>query len=420
MALVDMSRSSAGVSPALRDRYRRVRADTLALTAPLSAEDQTIQSMPDTSPSKWHLAHTTWFFEEFVLAGGLPGYQRFDAEFSYLFNSYYNAVGPMHARPQRGLLSRPALTAVHRYREHVDAAMEQLFEVSSDDPAATALILLGTHHEQQHQELILTDIKHALACNPLLPVYTEGEAPASNARAMRFTEGVEGPVEIGHQGSGFHYDNEGPRHTVWLHRHALADRLVTNGEFRAFIDDGGYRTPALWLSEGWSTVQEQGWQRPYYWSEDLEREFTLHGEQAIDPHRPVCHLSYFEADAFARWAGARLPTEAEWESAASGETCPESLWQRGWLHPAPVRDTGNRQFHGQVWEWTASAYSAYPGYRPAAGAVGEYNGKFMCNQYVLRGGSCATPPAHLRTSYRNFFPTSARWQFSGLRLARDN
>ena len=403
----------------LLERYARVRTDSLSLTAPLSAEDQIIQSMPDTSPSKWHLAHTTWFFEEFVLAQNLPAYERFHADFSYLFNSYYNSVGNMHPRPQRGLLSRPPLSAVHRYREHVDAAMQELFDRDLLDGDLAALVLLGTHHEQQHQELILTDIKHVLSCNPLMPVYTDCHPPQADSSPMEFMSGQEGPVEIGYQGDGFHYDNEGPRHTVWLHPHALANRLVTNGEYRAFIEDGGYRQATLWLSDGWSKIREEGWTRPLYWSDDLEREFTLHGEQTLDPRRPVCHLSYYEADAFARWADARLPTEAEWEAAVADRPCPSVLRDDNWLHPQAPHDPGDPQFFGQVWEWTASSYSSYPGYRPAPGAVGEYNGKFMCNQFVLRGGSCVTPFGHIRPSYRNFFYADARWQFSGLRLARD-
>ena len=408
--------SAAGVA----ERFGQVRAQTLALCAGLSAEDMQIQSMPDASPGKWHLAHTTWFFEQFVL-GREPGRAPYQPAWAYLFNSYYQSVGPMHARPQRGLLSRPSLDEVLAYRRHVDDAVLALL-ARNDDPECAALVLLGTHHEQQHQELLLTDIKHALWCNPLKPACRAAPVAAGTGTSapMRFVAGREGIVEIGHRGDGFAFDNETPRHRVLLHPHALADRLVTNADYLAFVREGGYREPGLWLSDGWATVQREGWQRPLYWDEDLSGEFTLAGMQALAPDAPVCHLSYYEADAFARWAGARLPTEAEWESAAQDAPIDGNLQLCASAHPrAAPAGTGVRQLYGDVWEWTASPYVSYPGFRPLPGALGEYNGKFMCGQWVLRGGSCATPRDHLRASYRNFFPPHARWQFSGLRLGQD-
>jgi len=408
--------SAAGVA----ERFGQVRAQTLALCAGLSAEDMQIQSMPDASPGKWHLAHTTWFFEQFVL-GREPGRAPYQPAWAYLFNSYYQSVGPMHARPQRGLLSRPSLDEVLAYRRHVDDAVLALL-ARNDDPECAALVLLGTHHEQQHQELLLTDIKHALWCNPLKPACRTAPVAAGTGTSapMRFVAGREGIVEIGHRGDGFAFDNETPRHRVLLHPHALADRLVTNADYLAFVREGGYREPGLWLSDGWATVQREGWQRPLYWDEDLSGEFTLAGMQALAPDAPVCHLSYYEADAFARWAGARLPTEAEWESAAQDAPIDGNLQPCASAHPrAAPAGTGVRQLYGDVWEWTASPYVSYPGFRPLPGALGEYNGKFMCGQWVLRGGSCATPRDHLRASYRNFFPPHARWQFSGLRLGQD-
>ena len=403
---------------ALLTRYRAVREHTEALAAPLGPEDQAIQSMPDASPTKWHRAHTSWFLEEFVLSAHLPGYRRFHPDFGYLFNSYYNQVGTMHPRPQRGLLSRPAMDEIAAYRAHVDAHMEKLLGAALHDDVQ-ALILLGTHHEQQHQELLLTDIKHLLSHNPLQPAYLEARLHGSGpAQPLQFLPGEVGVVTIGHQGDGFHFDNEGPAHQVLLHPHALANRPVNNAEYRSFIEDGGYRRPELWLSDGWSTVQQQGWRRPLYWQEDLHSTFTLYGLQALDPQAPVCHLSYYEADAYARWADARLPTEAEWETFARRNDGEAPNAGKPWYHPCAPRGTG-LTLPGPVWEWTSSAYNAYPGFRTPAGAVGEYNGKFMCSQYVLRGGSCATPPAHIRHSYRNFFYPDARWQFTGLRLARD-
>lgn len=402
----------------LVQRYRRVRQQTLQLCAPLSAEDMMVQSMPDASPAKWHLAHTTWFFEQFVL-GRDARYRPREPAWHYLFNSYYQSVGPMHARPQRGLLSRPALQEVLAYRRHVDEAMSEAL-LRDGDAALAALVELGLQHEQQHQELLLTDIQHALWCNPLLPAYRAQPDDSPDAAApLRFVPGTEGVTQIGHAGAGFAFDNETPRHRTWLAAHALANRPVTNGEYAAFVHEGGYREPSLWLSEGWATVQREGWQRPLYWQPDLASAFSLAGVRALDPDAPVCQLSYFEADAFARWAGARLPTEAEWETAAAGLPVAGNLLDGLPQRPRAANGAGLMQVYGDVWEWTASPYTAYPGYRPLPGALGEYNGKFMCGQWVLRGGSCATPRDHVRASYRNFFPPQARWQFAGLRLAQD-
>lgn len=371
------------------------RARTLALAAPLTDEDAQLQSMPDASPAKWHLAHTTWFFETLVLAPHLPGYRVFDARWPQLFNSYYESLGPRHARPQRGLLSRPSLAEVKAYRAHVDAALADL--LPSAPPPALSRVELGCHHEQQHQELLLTDILHAFSCNPLLPAYRPTRPTTVAAPEQAWLRHAGGIVEVGHAGTGFAFDNEGPRHAVLLTPFEVSNRLVTCGEYADFIASGGYREPLLWLCDGWATVQAQGWQRPLYWQPDGSV-FGLHGVQPLDPNAPVMQLSFYEACAFAEWAGARLPTEFEWEAAASLQ--------------------GFEQASDQAWQWTRSGYAPYPGYRPAAGAVGEYNGKFMVGQQVLRGGSLATPPGHSRPSYRNFFPPAARWQFSGLRLAR--
>ena len=403
----------------LAQRFRTVRRRSEELAATLPVEEQVIQSMPDASPTKWHLAHVSWFFEEFVLKPGLPGYRTFDPRFGYLFNSYYNGIGTMHPRPQRGLLGRPGVEEVRAYRAHVDEAVLELLECGPDE-ATAALILLGTHHEQQHQELILTDIKHALSVNPLQPAYHACQPrAASSPPAMRFLPFDEELTCIGHDGPGFCFDNETPRHRILLHPRSIASRPVTNAEYQAFIEDGGYRRPEFWLSDGWTVVQREGWTRPLYWAEDLGSAFTLMGPQPIDPGAPVCHVSYYEADAYARWADARLPLEAEWEHFARAEPIAGNLQEAGQFHPHSAAGDGVLQVWGDVWEWTASPYSAYPGFRPAAGAVGEYNGKFMCNQMVLRGGSCATPGDHLRTTYRNFFYPDARWQFTGIRLARD-
>jgi ergothioneine biosynthesis protein EgtB len=413
-----MTQLSPLAGDTLAQRYRRVRQQTLQLCAGLTAEDMMVQSMPDASPAKWHLAHTTWFFEQFVL-GRDPHYRPRDPAWHYLFNSYYQSVGPMHARPQRGLLSRPSLDEVLAYRRHVDEALGAML-LRGDENAPTAIIELGLQHEQQHQELLLTDILHAFWCNPLLPSYLQAAPPASMAPvSLQFLPGQEGVVAIGHAGDDFAFDNETPRHRTLLASHALANRLVTNEEYAAFVHDGGYREPSLWLSDGWATVQNEGWQRPIYWRPDLASAFSLAGVQALDPGAPVCHLSYYEADAFARWAGARLPTEAEWESAAATLPVQGNLLDGVPRLPQPTGGTGLAQMYGDAWEWTASPYVAYPGFRPLPGALGEYNGKFMCGQWVLRGGSCATPAGHVRASCRNFFPPQARWQFAGLRLAKD-
>jgi len=405
----------------ITDRFFATRALTESLAAPLSAEDQTVQSMPDVSPTKWHRAHTTWFFETFLLAPALPGYQPFHPAYGYLFNSYYEGVGARYPRHDRGLVSRPGIQEIAAYRAFVDEAMTALFDQATD-PHVTGLVELGIQHEQQHQELLLMDIKHVLSRNPLLPAYDAlCPVPPRPAGTPTFTEFPGGVREVGHAGEGFRFDNELPRHPVYLGPFALADRPVTCGEWSAFVEDGGYHRPELWLSDGWATVQSERWEGPLYWSRiDGEwHEFTLGGPHRVTESQPVCHVSYYEADAFARWAGLRLPTEAEWEVAAAGRPVEGHFLDQSRLHPTPVGDAPASPF-GDVWQWTSSAYSPYPGFEPAPGAVGEYNGKFMVNQYVLRGGSCVTPPGHLRATYRNFFPPAARWAFSGLRLARNN
>ncbi len=405
------------------DRFLGVRGLTEALAAPLSPEDQTVQSMPDVSPTKWHRAHTSWFFETFLLADRLPDYRLFHPEYGYLFNSYYVAVGDRYERPARGLLSRPGMEEIGRYRAHVDAAMVELLH-GDNDPATDDLVELGLHHEQQHQELMLMDIKHVLSRNPLRPAYDYLAPPAGGSAPpspLRWHAHEGGQTEIGHDGHDFAYDNESPRHAVYLRPFSLASRTVTCGEWQAFIDDGGYRRPELWLSDGWATVEAEGWDAPLYWarSADSWTIFTLGGERPLAPSEPVCHISLYEADAYARWADARLPTEAEWEAVAASRTDPDpDVMDPSVLHPRP-ESGGEGGLLGGVWQWTASAYAPYPGFRPAAGAVGEYNGKFMVNQYVLRGGCCATPPGHVRASYRNFYPAASRWPFAGLRLARD-
>lgn len=409
----------------LIERYRAVRACSLILAAPLSAEDAMMQSMPDASPTKWHLAHTTWFFERFVL-GADPDYASVEPRWDVLFNSYYNSVGPFHARARRGLLSRPSLAEVFDYRRQVDERLLERLQAGRLSDATLQVLELGTHHEQQHQELLLTDIKHAFWSNPLAPSYREN-LPATRGEpcAMRWIGVQEQTAQMGAarwpQAGAFAYDSESPRHRVLLPAHALASRPVTNAEFQDFIAEGAYRNPDLWLSDGWDRVQSEGWQRPIYWHEDGAREFTLAGWRERDPHAPACHISGYEADAFARWAGARLPTEAEWEHAASGRIPAGNLLDAGALHPQACSSDGPgpHQLFGEVWEWTSSAYTAYPGFRPLPGALGEYNGKFMSGQNILRGGSCATPASHIRATYRNFFPPHARWQFSGLRLAKD-
>lgn len=410
--------------------FAAVRQASLDLVAPLNAEDCQVQSMPDASPSKWHLAHVTWFFETFVLERFERGFQPFDASFRDLFNSYYQGVGDPYPRALRGLITRPTLEDVRRYRRHVDARVQALLAPGVSDATLTELITLGLHHEQQHQELLLTDIKHALSFDPKHTPYAK-RWPMTTVRAqpLRWLGFEGGLIEHGFDAAfdgPFCFDNEGPRHRTFVAPFEFASRPVTYGEYLAFIDDAGYRRPELWLSMGWDWVRNGQRAAPLYWRriDGLWLNHTLQGQVEIDPRTPVCHLSYFEADAYARWAGARLPTEVEWEHAARALRGPQNanFASRGALHPLPANEAASDeplQMFGDVWEWTQSAYSAYPGYRALAGAVGEYNGKFMCNQYVLRGGSCATPAGHVRASYRNFFPPDAQWQFSGVRLARD-
>jgi ergothioneine biosynthesis protein EgtB len=396
------ARIDADRGPRLREHFGRVRAHTIDLVRPLSEEDCCVQSMPDASPAKWHLAHTTWFFETFVLEKYEPGFRPFMPAFRILFNSYYNGIGEKHPRPQRGMLTRPALYEVHLYRKRVNERMEAMFEKHGHEESFRLLVELGLHHEQQHQELILTDVKHLLSLNPLKPPYGGQERePSAPAGALEWTGFDGGIAEVGHDGNDFCFDNELPRHRQYLQPYSLASRLVTNGDYLRFIEDGGYNRPELWLSEGWDWIRANALAQPLYWeSTDAGwSEFTLAGQRRLDVERPLIHISYFEADAYARWADARLPTEAEWENAAAGQTL--------------------RQTADEAWQWTQSSYSPYPGFRSPEGALGEYNGKFMVNQYVLRGGSCATPAGHTRTTYRNFFPATARWQFSGIRLARD-
>ncbi len=424
----------------MRSLYGEVRSLTEDLASPLSPEDQTVQSMPDVSPTKWHRGHTSWFFETFLLVPEDPGYRVHHPAYSYIFNSYYEAAGARHPRPERGLLSRPSAGDVATYRRHVDEAMTRLLGRSLPGELLD-LVELGVHHEQQHQELLLMDIKHVLSMNPMRPAYAtadsgtadSGTADSGTAK-IGWLEHDGGIAEIGHDGSEFAFDNESPRHTVHLVPFAIAERLVTCGEWMEFIDDGGYRRPDLWLSDGWAAVQEHGLAAPLYWSAPGDgdpRVFTLEGERPLRPSEPVVHVSYYEADAYARWSGARLPTEAEWETIASagewtgaGGTAPSGgggapVGACSRLHPSSRRHDDDLQLFGEAWQWTSSAYSAYPGFRPAPGAVGEYNGKFMVNQQVLRGSASITPQGHARPTYRNFFPARARWAYSGVRLARD-
>jgi len=423
----DVSRTALpSAATPLADRFRTVREITRGLAAPLSAEDCAIQSMPDASPVKWHLAHTTWFFETFILSKVDPAREPFHPAFRVLFNSYYNSVGDKHPRPQRGLLSRPSLDEVLSYREAVEEELGALIAAGRLDAEMQALVELGIQHEQQHQELILTDMKHMLSCNPLRPVYRKQWPLTSiQPRPREWVSVAGGKHDIGHGGEGFAFDNETPRHPAWIEDFEIASHPVTHGDLADFIQDGGYRKPELWLSAGWEAVTTRGWEAPLYWERrDGEwHTFTLHGMAPIARDTPVCHVSFFEAEAFARWAGGRLPTEAEWEVAARGAPIEGNFQESGALHPLALREAPGpgklAQLFGDVWEWTRSDYAPYPRFKPAVGAVGEYNGKFMCNQYVLRGGSCATPASHIRATYRNFFPADARWQFSGLRLARD-
>ncbi|MCI0778969.1 MAG: ergothioneine biosynthesis protein EgtB [Chloroflexi bacterium] len=414
--------------PQLVTAYTATRQATEQLCAPLVTEDYVIQATPDVSPTKWHLAHVTWFFETFLLKPYLPGYEPIDPQYEYLFNSYYNAIGPQYDRPSRGLLSRPTVAEVYAYRAHVDRAILALLEGASEAQMAEVgpAVTLGINHEQQHQELLLTDIKYNLSINPLRPAYHGVELPRRRSTPLAWHDVDGGIVEVGHDGSGFSFDNESPRHEALLQPYRIASRQVTCGEYAAFIEDGGYTRPDLWLSSGWGTVQAEGWEAPLYW-ERIDGEwwlFTLSGMQRLDEHAPVCHLSYVEADAYARWAGKRLPTEQEWEHAAAGAPVRGNLAETGLFQPVAPDENGAGdgalgQLYGDAWEWTQSAYLPYPGFAPPAGALGEYNGKFMVGQMVLRGGSCVTPESHIRATYRNFFHPADRWQFQGLRLAAD-
>jgi len=420
-----------GMTPSLLDRFTSVRALTEELAEGLAPEDQVVQSMEDVSPTKWHLAHTTWFWETFILQPHAAGYRLHSESYPYLFNSYYMQAGERHCRAQRGYLSRPTVSEVLTYRADVDEAMNRFLENEDLSPELRYLVHLGLNHEQQHQELVLTDLKHVFAVNPLRPAYrTPGSRTpsddAASAAPLRWIDHPGGLFSIGWAGSGFAYDNEGPRHRCFLEPFSLADRLVTNGEFLEFMADGGYDRPELWMSEGWAARQEHQWNEPFYWErrDGAWWMFTLHGMRPVAASEPVCHVNWYEADAYARWAGARLPREEEWEVFACEQPIRGNLLDARTFHPgtAPtpeVSEPAPSQLWGDVWEWTSSPYSPYPGYRPEAGAVGEYNGKFMVNQFVLRGGSCATSADHLRPTYRNFFHPDASWQFSGIRLARD-
>jgi ergothioneine biosynthesis protein EgtB len=416
-------RSAATEAP-LAERFQGVRALSRAIAAPLSDADATIQPMPDASPAKWHLAHTSWFFETFVLRDHVTGYRLHDENWGYLFNSYYDGEGERHPRALRGMLARPSLTEILEYRTRIDECVAAA--IPTLRPAALKLVELGLQHEQQHQELMLTDMLAAFAQNPLAPALWPAapERPALPPPVLGTVRGVAGLAAIGHEGAGFAFDCEKPRHQVVLHPHELADRLVTNAEWLRFIEEGGYGRPEHWLSDGWAWVRENGIEAPLYWRRSGEAwmRFGLDGLRPVNLSEPVCHVSYYEADAFARWAGARLPTEAEWEVAGASldPLAGNQLDEAGPVRPRPdPGGRGPRQMFGDVWEWTMSAFSPYPGFRPENGAVGEYNGKFMCNQFVLKGASCATPRGHSRASYRNFFYPHQRWQFTGLRLARD-
>ena len=433
--VADPRSRAAFLAAPLAEQYGAVRAFTEALCAPLATEDYVVQSMTDVSPTKWHLAHTTWFWETFVLRAFLDDYALFDARYPYLFNSYYVQAGARHLRDQRGYLSRPTVAEVFAFRKHVDEHMLRLLERREDDERLAEVVRIGLNHEQQHQELLLTDIKHVFSVNPLRPAYRERvPAPAPDPGPLRWIAFEEGLHEIGYdpeRDGPFAFDNETPRHRAFVEAFALADRLVTCGEFIAFIEDGGYEQAPLWLSEGFATVEAQGWTAPFYWEkrDGAWWHFTLGGMRPVDPHEPLTHVSYFEADAYARWAGARLPTEFEWEVAARDYPLDGHFAEDGVLHPTAPEPVASgdgapaaprlRQLFGDAWEWTRSQYSPYPGYRPLPGALGEYNGKFMANQFVLRGGSCATSRTHIRRTYRNFFPATATWQFTGIRLAKD-
>ena len=421
--------SSQFSSQALLDQYRTVRAFSEKICEPLVPEDYVVQSMPDVSPAKWHLAHTSWFYETFLLKPHQPGYQSIHPQYDFLFNSYYNAVGERHCRVKRGVVSRPTVDETYAYRAYVDAHMSTLLSEADAEKTAILepLLTLGLHHEQQHQELMVTDLKYNFFENPLCPVYRpRRDMTVSAVPEMEWIAFEEGVREIGYGGGGFAFDNETPRHKEYVPAFALGSRLTTNGEYLKFIEDGGYEKPEYWLSEGWGTVQAQGWKSPLCWWDKRGewKEFTLAGMESLDLTAPVCHVSLFEADAYARWAGARLATEAEWEIASETAPLCGNFAESGRFHPMPLgpadAEPGKlHQMFGDVWEWTRSQYTPYPGYAPPPGALGEYNGKFMCNQFVLRGGSCATSHSHMRATYRNFFPPDARWQFMGIRLAKD-
>jgi ergothioneine biosynthesis protein EgtB len=420
--------SDGGMAPyALIERYQRVRSFTMELCKPLEVEDYVIQSMKEASPIKWHLAHTSWFFETFVLKGHFPGYEPSHPQYNFLFNSHYNSVGHLYPRGHRGLLSRPTVKETLNYRADVDLLISELYKGVNGEKrqALEPLIILGLNHEQQHQELMLTDIKHLFAQNPLRPAYHEDWQPTmADPQPLHWISFDEGRHSIGHEGDDFAYDNEKPRHRIFAESFSLGSRLVTNRDYRTFIEDGGYQRSEFWLSLGWKAVKDNSWQAPLYWERQHGswRHLTLRGMEDVCPEEPVCHVSYFEADAYARWAGARLPTEAEWEIASANVPIQGNFAESAEFHPTSAASNpggiGLSQMFGDLWEWTSSSYSAYPGYSPTAGALGEYNGKFMCNKYVLRGGSCATPESHIRRTYRNFFPPETRWQFSGIRLAK--
>lgn len=412
-------------SRSLAGRFRATRRTTEELCEPLEPEDCCIQSMPDVSPTKWHLAHTSWFFETFVLKSALPSFRSPDPQYDYLFNSYYNAVGRQYARPERGLLSRPTLAEVMDYRARVDEAMDEVF-AGEPEQELLAIIELGTHHEQQHQELMLMDIKHVFSRNPLHPAYRELPAALEvNVASLNWLQ-FDGELQsIGHDGLGFAFDNETPQHRAYVESFQIADRLITCGEYLEFMDDRGYERPELWLSDAWNVIQTRGWNAPLYWErkDGQWRIMTLGGMRDLNPNEPVCHVSYYEADAFSRWMDCWLPRESVWETVASGLPTKGNFVEEDRLHPAPLASQNEAsspaQMFGDVWEWTCSPYSAYPGYRAKDGALGEYNGKFMCNQMVLRGGSCVTPLSHIRATYRNFFPPDARWPFAGIRLTKE-